>query len=233
MAKKNEATTEATVITLQPINVKHGVICIRGMTDIVLNKMNASNTRQLLADDRKAQGVWEAQHKNMWEDIITAIHWRDPLPIKGDNSDGLATNRECNEEMMMWLLENNAPCITAFGLKRSWGQAVTQQEIDKYRTKFDAAVNVVSPGGLVPIKFAEWRIDERVMMPGGARKGSPITTRLSHFIGWSAEVPIEYTTNVYNETAIATAVNYAGFSIGIGSGRTSGYGRYSIVDFRG
>ena len=230
MAKKNETTTETTVITLHPINVKQGIICVRGTTDIVLNKMNASNTRQLIAADRKAQAVWEAQHKNVWEDIITAIHWRDPLPIKGDNSDGLATNRECSEEMMMWLLENNAPCITAFGLKKSWGQAVVRQEIDKYSTKFDCAVNIVSPSGLVPVKFAEWRIDERLMTP---KKGAPITTRLNHFVGWSAEIPIEFTTNVFNETAIATAVNYAGFSIGIGSGRTSGYGRSSIVDFRG
>lgn len=230
MAKKSETANDATVITLQPINVQHGIICIQGSSDLVLNKMNASNTRQLIAQDRKAQGVWEAQHKNVWEDIITAIHWRDPLPIKGDNSDGLATNRECSEEMMMWLLENNAPCITAFGLKKSWGQAVVRQEIDKYSTKFDCAVNIVSPGGLIPITFAEWRIDERLMTP---KKGAPITTRLSHFVGWSAEVPIEFTTNVFNQTAIATAVNYAGFSIGIGSGRTSGYGRYSIVDFRG
>lgn len=230
MAKKNDTANEANVIALKPINVKRGIVCIRGSSDLVLNKMNASNTRQLIAPDRKAQAVWEAQHKNVWEDIITAIHWRDPLPLKGDNSDGLATNRECSAEMMEWLLANNAPCITAFGLKQSWGQAVIRQEIDKFRTKFDSAVNIVSPGGLVPVKFAEWRIDERLMAP---KKGAPITTRLNHFVGWSAEVPIEFTENVFSISSIATAICYAGFSIGIGSGRTSGYGRYTIGDARG
>lgn len=227
MAKK--ATSEANVVTVQPINVRHAVITIRGTTDLVLNKMNASNTRQLIAEDRKAQGVWEAQHKNVWEDIITAIHWRDPISTVGDNSDGLATNRECSEQMMMELLKTNAPCITAFGLKKSWRQAVVWQEIDKYGTKFDAAVNIIATGGLIPIKFTEWRLDERLMTP---KKGAPITTRLSHFIGWSAEVPIEFTTNVFSESAIATVVNYSGFSVGIGSGRSSGYGRYEIVDFK-
>lgn len=223
-AKKENKNTD--VIELKPINVKHATICIEGIGDLVLNKMNASNTRQLIADDRKAQAVWEAQHKNKWEDIITSIHWRDPIQWSGDNSDGLASNRECSEELLMELLENNSPCITAFGLKKSWGQAVVRQEIDKYSTKFDGAVNIVTTGGLIPIKFSEWRLDERLMTP---KRGAPITTRLNHFLGWSAEIPIEYTTNVFSESEILTVINYAGFSIGIGSGRTSGYGRYAVT----
>lgn len=228
MAKKETAKTE-NVIVLKPIAVRHATVCIEGVGDLVLNKMNASNTRQLIADDHKAQRVWEAQHKNKMEDIITSVHWRDPIQWTGDNTDGLASNRECSEEMLMWLLENNAPCITAFGLKKSWGQAVVRQEIDKYSTKFDGAVNIVATGGLIPIKFSEWRLDERLMAP---KRGAPITTRLNHFIGWSAEIPIEYTTNVFGESEILTVINYAGFSIGIGSGRTSGYGRYTVSDIK-
>lgn len=229
MATKKESTQNSNEIVLRPIEVKRATVYIRGVGDLVLNKMNASNTRQLIAEDRKAQGVWEAQNKNKWEDIITAVHWRDPIPVKGDNSDGLATNRECSEEMLMDMLENNAPCITAFGLKKSWGQAVVRQEIDKYSTKFDGAVNIVATGGLIPIKFSEWRLDERLMTP---KRGAPITTRLNHFIGWSAEIPIEYTTNVYSPSEIITIINYAGFSLGIGSGRTSGYGRYEVEDVK-
>lgn len=229
MATKKKTENAENVIVLKPITVKHAIVVVEGTTDLVLNKMNASNTRQLIADDRKAQGVWEAQHKNKWEDIITSIHWRDAIPTVGDNSDGLATNRECSEEMMMQMLAENAPCISSFGLKKSWGQAVVRQEIDKYSTKFDSAVNIVAPGGLVPVKFAEWRVDERLMTP---KRGAPITTRLNHFIGWSAEIPVEYTTNVFGESEILTVINYAGFSIGIGSGRTSGYGRYTVVDVK-
>lgn len=230
MATKKENNSKKDIdIVLKPIAVKHATICIEGMGDLVLNKMNASNQRTLIADDRKAQAVWEAQHKNKWEDIITAVHWRDRIPTVGDNDDGLATNRECDEEMLMAMLKDNAPCISAFGLKKSWGQAVTRQEIDKYSTKFDSAVNIVADCGLVPVRFAEWRLDERVMTP---KRGAPITTRLNHFLGWSAEIPIEYTTNVYSESEIVTIINYAGFSIGIGSGRTSGYGRYQVVDVK-
>lgn len=209
-------------IVVKEIKVEHAIITIEGKTDLVLNKMNASNSRQLIADDRKAQGLWEAQHKNKWEDIITSIHWRDGIPVND-------TNSECNEELFYTMLRENAPCISAFGLKKSWGQAVVRQEIDKYSTKFDSAVNICANGGLIPIKFAEWKLDERLMAP---KRGAPIATRLNHFVGWTAEIPIEFTTNVYSINEIMTIVNYAGFSIGIGSGRTSGYGRYSIINVK-
>lgn len=218
MAAKKESKVEAIVV--KPIEVKHATITIIGKGDLVLNKMNSSNTRQLIADDRKAQGVWEAQHKNKWEDIITSIHWRDPIPCAD-------TNSECSEELFYKMLQDNAPCISAFGLKKSWGQAVVRQEIDKFATKFDSAVNIVTVGGLIPIRFTEWKLDERLMTP---KRGAPITTRLNHFTGWSADIEIEYTTNVYSINEIATIINFAGFSLGIGSGRTSGYGRYTIAD---
>ena len=224
-------TENKQMIAVKGIKVERAIVTIEGKGDLVLNKMNASSERMLMAADRKAQAVWESQHKNKWENLVTSIHWKRPIPITGDNSDGLATNRECSEEMFYSMLDpaNNAPCISAFGLKKSWGQAVTRQEIDKYSTKFDAAVNIVADGGLIPIKFAEWVLDERLMSP---QRGAPVSVQLNHFIGWSAEIPIEYTTNVFSINEIATVINFAGFSLGIGSGRSSGFGRYSIVDVK-
>lgn len=195
--------------------VKHAIIEIEGDGDLVLNKMNARNTRALLADDRKK--VKEAP--NAWEDVITALHWKDALPMKD-------TYAESDEKMMHKLLKNNAPCITAFGLKKSFGQAVVRNEIDKYATKIDNAINVVAEKGLVPIKFAEWSIDERLMSP---KKGSPVVVRLNHFSGWRAKFRIDYTDNVYSLNEIVNIINLAGFGLGIGSGRTSGYGRYHVV----
>jgi hypothetical protein len=97
------AKTES--VTLAPIKVKTAQIFIEGTSDLVLNKMNARNTRVLTADDRKK--IREVP--NRWEDIITAINWRDPLPCKD-------TYTECDEAMLFDLLKNNAPCISAFGL---------------------------------------------------------------------------------------------------------------------
>jgi hypothetical protein len=210
------AKTES--VTLAPIKVKTAQIFIEGTSDLVLNKMNARNTRVLTADDRKK--IREVP--NRWEDIITAINWRDPLPCKD-------TYTECDEAMLFDLLKNNAPCISAFGLKKSFGQAVVRNEIDKYATKFDNAVNVLGNKGLIPITFTEYAIDDRLMSP---KRGAPINVSLSHFIGWKANFTIAYTDHVYSIEQIVNIINLAGFGLGIGSGRSSGYGRYEVVDFK-
>ena len=46
-----------------------------------------------MADDRKK--IREVPNK--WEDIITAINWRDSIPAKD-------TYTECNEEMLMAMI---------------------------------------------------------------------------------------------------------------------------------
>ena len=206
------------VIEIDPIKIKRAVITIEGDGDLVLNKMNARNRRALMADDRKKV----RETPNPWEDVITAIHWRDPLPTEDTYSD-------CNEKMMHDLLSGNAPCISSFGLKKSFGQAVVRNEIDKYSTKVDNAVNIVADRNLVPITFARWSLEETLMSP---KRGAPITTRLSHFTGWKATFTMDYTDHVYSLDQLCSFINLAGFGLGIGSGRTSGYGRYHIVDIQ-
>ena len=209
---------QANEISIRQANVKQAQIYVEGDGDLVLNCMNARNTRSLLAEDRKK--IREVP--NPWEDVITAIHWRDGIPCAD-------TYRECTEELFYSMLKDNAPCISAFGLKKSFGQAVVRNEIDKYATKFDNAVNVVASKGLVPITFTAWSLDERLMSP---KKGAPVTVRLNHFSGWKADFQINYTDHVYSLDQIVNIINLAGFGLGIGSGRTSGYGRYHVVDVR-
>jgi len=213
MAKKDNNTIE-----LAHINVKSARIFIEGDSDLVLNAMNARNTRVLTANDRKK--IREVPNK--YEDIITAIHWRDGIPTDD-------TYANCDAQMLADMLKNNAPCITAFGLKKSFGQAVVRNEIDKYATKFDNAVNVIATKGLVPVTFAEYAIDEKLMSP---KRGAPINVILSHFIGWKSEFTISYTDHVYSLEQIVNIINLSGFGLGIGSGRSSGYGRYHVVDVK-
>lgn len=209
---------DANIIEIENITPKYATITIEGTGTLCLNKMNARNFRALTADDRKK--VNEAP--NVWEDIITAVHWREPLPTSD-------TYRDCDEAMLRDLLEHNAPCISAFGLKKSFSQTVVRQEIDTYSTKFDAAMNIVAKNNLIPVAFTEWSLDERLMSP---KRGAPVTTRLNHFSDWRASFDIEYLDNVFSLNGIVNIINMAGFSMGIGSGRTSGFGRYKVVDVK-
>ena len=98
--------------------------------------------------------------------------------------------------------------------------------ICKYATKFMACVNILATGNLVPIKFAEHHRDEKLMSP---KKRAPVLALLNRFVGWSATFEISFVENAYSLEQIVQIINLAGFGLGIGSGRSSGYGRYHVV----
>ena len=208
MAKKNENTIE-----VKAINPRRVIVTIEGDSDLILNKMNDVSTKQLI--DQRKDKAKDLTKPNEWEQVITAMHWLNGKPT------------EYSEESLVDALQNNAPCLTAFGLKKSFGQAVVRNEIDTYATKFDASVNVIGKGdGLVPIRFAEHHIDEKLMSP---KKGSPVLVRLNRFSGWQADIEISFIENVYSQEQVINIINLAGFGLGIGSGRSSGYGRYHVI----
>lgn len=217
MAKKN--TTEQTqTLELASISPKTVTITIVGDSDLILNKMNDS-TRKSLTDQRKNKAKDVSAEKNVWEQIITSMHWINGKP------------EDLSEAGLADALKNNAPCLTAFGLKQSFKQALTRNKIATYSTEFDATMNVLGKGdGLIPIKFAEHNVDEKLMSP---KKGSPVLVYLNRFSGWSAEITITYLENVYSLEQIVNIINLAGFGLGIGSGRTSGYGRYHVENVVG
>lgn len=200
------------VIELKAIEPKVATIVIEGDGDLVLNKMNSVNKRDLI--DKRKDKAKSMEKPNLWEQIITAMHWRDGEPT------------DLSEEGLEDALVNNAPCISTFGLKKSFDQAVVRYGVDTYATKFDAALNIIAKGNLAPIKFTEHTVDETLMSP---KKGSPVLVHLNRFSGWMAEFTIQYVDSIYSLEQIVNIINLAGFGLGIGSGRSSGYGRYHVV----
>lgn len=204
-----------TVVTIAPVVVNRATITIEGDTDLVLNKINDRMAWLLGPGKDQPKDLWPV---NEYEDVITSMHWRDGKP-----------KERYHEGDLEKALKENAPCLTAFGLKKSFSQSVVQNEIDKYSTKFNAAVNVIGKGGLVPITFAEHYLDEKLMSP---QKGRPVLAKLNRFSGWTATFEIQYTDRTYTLNQILEVIKLAGFGIGIGSGRSSGFGRYHISEIK-
>lgn len=214
MAKKTETQT----LELTSINPRTVTVTIVGDSDLVLNRMN-DVTRKQLTNQRKDKAKDVSEKVNVWEQIITSIHWENGNPT------------DMSEDGLKEALKTNAPCLTAFGLKQSFKQAVTRNKIATYSTEFDATMNVVGKGdGLVPIRYAEHHVDEKLMSP---KRGAPVLVYLNRFSGWSSDIKISYLENVYSLEQILSIINLAGFGLGIGSGRTSGYGRYHIEKVEG
>lgn len=204
---------EVVKIELKPLGNRFMEITIVGDSDLILNKMNDVTARDLI-DERKDKAK-NKEKPNIWEKRITSMHWKNGKPT------------DFSEEGMRKALQENAPCITGFGLKKSFRDAVVRNKVDKYGTTFDANINMVN--ALTPIKFAEHCIDETLISP---KQGRPVLVELNRFIGWSASFVISYMESVYSPEQIANIVNLAGFGIGIGSGRPSGYGRYHVEDVK-
>lgn len=202
-------------IEIKKASVKITTVLIHGDSDLVLNKMNAPTSRALV--DARKDKAKTLEKPNYWEEVITSMHWYNGTPT------------DFSEEGLRNALANNAPCISAFGLRKSFGDAVVRNEIDNYSTKFFASVNILAKGNLIPIKFAEHHIDEKLMSP---KKGAPVLAKLNRFTGWSAEFTIQYLENVYSLEQIVNIIDLAGFGLGIGSGRSSGYGRYHVADIK-
>lgn len=210
MSKKEE------IIEFKPIEPRTVEITIAGDTDLILNKMNDVTTR-LLTDARKDKAK-DLSKPNEWEEIITSMHWLNGKPS------------EFSEKTLKENLnpKKNAPCITAFGLKKSFGEALTRNKISTYSTEFRATVNVLGDkDNLIPITFTEYHLDEKLMSP---KKGAPVLVKLNRFSGWGATFKISFLENVYSLEQIVNIIALAGFGLGIGSGRNSDYGRYHIVD---
>ena len=191
-------------------------VTIRGTTDLILNKMNDVTARKL-TDERKDKAK-KLEKPNYWEEVITSIHWRDGKPT------------EFTEEAMQKALKENSPCITDFGLMKSFKDAVVRFELDKYSTKFKSNVNMVDPHGLVPITFAEHFIDEKLMSP---KLGAPVLSKINRFSGWGATFTVKYLDIVFSAEQIVNIIRLAGFGMGIGSNRDAGYGRYEITSVGG
>ena len=220
MAKKSK------VIELTEITVNYAKITIVGDTDLILHKMDAVN-RQALIDKQKGKEKKKKQGEgiNQWMQAITTLRWRDATKID-------CQPEKWTEEEYYRLLEEDAPCISGFGLKKSIGQAVTRLGFETYSTNFNASVQVVEEN--IPITFAKCELHEKLIP---APTGSPMLTYINQFSGWGATFTIRYIENYYSFEQILNFIKYAGFSIGIGSGRpgkaSSNYGTYHIENVEG
>ena len=209
------ATKKEEMIEINAIDVKYARIHIVGDTDLILHKMDKKNRQDLIDKQRGKEVKSKKETVDKWMQAITTVTWRDGEPDK------------YTEKTYEDALKNNAPCISGFGLKKSIGQAITRLGFETYSTNFNASVQIVEDN--IPIRFAGHELEEKLIP---APKGSPILSYINRFSGWATEFTIRYIENYYSFEQIVNFIKYAGFSIGIGSGRpgkaSSNYGTYHI-----
>jgi hypothetical protein len=207
------AKTKTINIPAIPVNKVH--VRIAGDTDLIINKMDRRTKDDLL---RKQSGKPKiTDPHNDWEDAATSIHWNIPV---GD----IKTEDDFNE-----LFEKGKPCISAFGLQKALSQAVSRFGLDAKGTVFNANVQVFAENGLIPVDFKERFLDEDII-PSNTLAKTPVRQFHNRFVGWTADIVIRYVDNgQLTLEQILQIVGLAGVGIGVGSGKSSGFGRFHIA----
>lgn len=162
------------------------------------------------------------QGKNLWEGLITGIHWEKPIEYHDENI-MLYTEEEWKHYM-----ETNRPCILAQAFKKSFKESFVtflKESTGKNGTDITRALSVDE--FIHPIKFASVYIESSIV-PTKVVGGSSVVCNANVFENWSTEITISCPDAVFPVETIIQLIETTGKYIGIGSQRANGYGRYHI-----
>ena len=217
-------------IKIEPIKETTMLVKLVGDTDLILN----GRSRQYVMSE-----VWKQSHdkgsempaiyrqsKNMWEQRITSIHWKNPIEYHDDDI-SLYTEEEWNKYM-----NENQPCILAMAFAKSFKECFLtffRDSTGKKGTDLSRALNM--GGSVFPIDFASVRIEDSIVPTTGLGSTSVISS-VNVFSGWSCEIVVSCADIVFPPETLVSIINTAGKYIGIGTQRSNGFGRYHIESIK-
>lgn len=169
------------------------------------------------------------QGKNVWEQLITSIHWKQPIQFH-DEDIMLYTEDEWKDYM-----QNNQPCILAIAFYKSFVESFItffKDSIKKNGTDVKRALNM--EGTLFPITFSEVEVQHSIVPTQGGKSGgsSSVIASYNLFHGWKCEIDISCPNIAFPYETVLSIVQTTGRYIGVGSQRMNGYGKYHIGDIQ-
>jgi len=224
MANTKKATEN--MIHASEIKTKEMVVHIVGDSDLILCAKSRSYEREEMFKQSHPKGTKipaeYQQNYNLWEKLITSIHWQNPIVFHDDDY-SLYTEEEWTDYM-----KNNKPCILgkAFqdSLKEAFISCGFKDSTGKAGTDFKRTINFET---VTPVDFATAGYDQHLAQTSGLSRTN-VLTQQNVFYGWSADVKLSYLEVAFPKETILDLFTCAGKFIGIGARRGEGYGRYHI-----
>lgn len=217
---------EQAPITINPI--RQGILVMRlvGDSDLILCAKARSYEQAEIYKQSHPKGAKipekYQQPYNVWEKLITSIHWQNPITFHDDDNK-LYTEAEWNEYM-----KNNHPCILAKAWQESLKEAFISCGFKDSTGKAGSDFRrTISFGQLTPITFARAGYDQHLAQTSGLSRVN-VLTQQNVFSGWSCDVEVKYLESAFPKETITELFNTAGNFIGIGARRGEGYGRYHV-----
>ncbi len=217
-------------IKITGLPIKKVAIALVGDTDLILCKKARSFEREQIFIQSHPKGTKVPaeyqQPYNLWERLITSVHWLNPIEFHDDNHE-LYTEEEWKRYM-----ETNKPCILGKAFKDSLTETFKsfgfKEATKKNGTDFARTINI---SNINPISFAEVGYDQHLAVSNAI--GNPnVITQQNVFRGWSCTIEIKYLERVLPLDTICELIQASGEFIGIGSRRGEGYGKYHIESIK-
>ncbi|MBR3645238.1 MAG: hypothetical protein IKN54_02370 [Lachnospiraceae bacterium] len=232
MARKKKEEVVAPVVEtgtmeISPIKICSMIVKIEGDSDLILCKKARSYEREEIEKQSHPKGykipAEFQQPYNMWEKLITSIHWLKPIAYH-DTDYSLYSEDEWNRYMA-----ENSPCVLGKAFQESLKEAFISCGFKESTSKNGSDLKrTVSFQSMIPISFAQAGYSQHLAQTSGMSKVN-VLTQQNYFTGWSAEVKINYLETAFPKETLIELIQCAGKFIGLGARRGEEYGRYHVV----
>lgn len=221
---------KTTEIRIEPLRETSFDIELIGDTDLILNKKARYYEQSEVWKQSNDKGTEPPaifkQGKNVWEQLITSIRWRDPIEYH-DEDISLYSEEEWRDYM-----ENNAPCILPIAFSKSFAEAFVtffKDSTGKNGTDLKRSVSMI--GRQYPIKFASVE-PVQTLVPTTGLNRTQVLASYNVFSGWSTRIQLSCVNAVFPPATVLSLIQTTGRYIGIGTQRGNGYGKYHLGEIK-
>lgn len=212
--------------TIEPLKETTLRLELIGDTDLILHKRSryyeqAECWKQAHDKGTKMPEIYN-QSKNIWEGLITGIHWEKPITFH-DEDISLYTQEEWESYM-----KDNRPCILTQAFKKAFTETfITFFKDSTGKEGTDIKRSLSMAGSICPVTFSDVEVVSNIVPTSGI-SASPVLCSSNVFHNWRTTIEVSCPDIVFPHETVLQLIETSGKYIGIGTQRANGNGRYHI-----
>lgn len=212
--------------TIEPLKETTLRLELIGDTDLILHKRSryyeqAECWKQAHDKGTKMPEIYN-QSKNIWEGLITGIHWEKPITFH-DEDVSLYTQEEWESYM-----KDNRPCILTQAFKKAFTETfITFFKDSTGKKGTDIKRSLSMAGSICPVTFSDVEVVSNIVPTSGI-SASPVLCSSNVFHNWRTTIEVSCPDIVFPHETVLQLIETSGKYIGIGTQRANGNGRYHI-----
>jgi hypothetical protein len=217
---------KAKSFTIEPLKETTLKLELIGDTDLILHKRSryyeqAECWKQAHDKGTKMPEIYN-QSKNIWEGLVTGIHWEKPIEFH-DEDISLYTQEEWESYM-----KNNRPCILTQAFKKAFTETfITFFKDSTGKKGTDIKRSLSMAGSICPVNFESVEVVSNIVPTSGI-SASPVLCSSNVFHNWRTTIEVSCPDIVFPHETVLQLIETSGKYIGIGTQRANGNGRYHI-----